>query len=283
MVTGRIPGSLGASDATGRVLHARRPLGFAGTSALTLSSEPGTPVAGSSRAQLARSPMVAAFPRQTVSKILGASSAAAGAERSREEFKAEVKQAQVQYLIIKKGRQFFDDIPDSELDQVEGDYRMRKVAAQACRKLLAAARTALAEGKAAHDGKALLTTRICVLSAYRSFAHDTRAWNAAFDKHYEKTRSRRAGLLGGPHGDAAVAHLMSVLKGKKAPPGYSNHSNGMAVDFGTSFERQDYTTNSDEDHRAGWRRTWLHGWLVINARSFGFQPLETEEWHWDYR
>jgi hypothetical protein len=226
---------------------------------------------------------VAASPRKAASRILGAAGAAAGSERSREEFKAEVKQAQIHYLVTQKGRQFFEDIPDGELEKVEGEYRMRKVAAQACRKLLAAARAALAEGKAAHDGKAVLTTGISVLSAYRSFAHDTRAWNGAFDKHYEKTRSRRAGLMGGPHGDAAVAHLMKVLKGKKAPPGYSNHSNGMAVDFGTSFERQDYTTNSDEDHRAGWRRTWLHGWLVSNARSFGFQPLETEEWHWDFR
>jgi hypothetical protein len=282
MVTGRIPGPFGASDATGRVLISRQPLGFAGTSALPLSSEPGSPIPQSSRVQLAKSPRVAASPRKAASKILGVSGAA-GSERSREEFKAEVKQAQIHYLVTQKGRQFFEDIPDAELEKVEGEYRMRKVAAQACRKLLAAARSALAEGKAAHDGKAVLTTGIGVLSAYRSFAHDTRAWNAAFDKHYEKTRGRRAGLVGGPHGEAAVAHLMKVLKGKKAPPGYSNHSNGMAVDFGTSFERQDYTTNSDEDHRAGWRRTWLHGWLVSNARSFGFQPLETEEWHWDYR
>lgn len=283
MVTGRIPGPFGASDATGRVINSRQPLGFAGTSALAVSSDHGASIPQSSRVQLAKSPKIIASPRKAASKILGASGTSAGSARSREEFKAEVKQAQIQYLVTKKGRQLFDDISDAELERIEGDYRMRKAAAQACRKLLAAARTALAEGKAAHDGKAVLTTGIRLLSAYRSIAHDTRAWNGAFDKHYEKTRSVRAGLAGGPHGDAAVVHLMEVLKGKKAPPGYSNHSNGMAVDFGTSFERQDYTTNSDEKHRADWRRTWLHGWLLANARSFGFHPLETEEWHWDYR
>jgi hypothetical protein len=282
MVTGRIPGPFGASDASERVLNLRRPLGFGGTAALPMNSEIVATLSVASTVRLAKRLKVASPPRKTATRILGASGTNTS-ESSREEFKAEVKQAQIQYLITEKGRQFFEDIPDAELDTIEGEHRMRKIAAQSCRKLLAAARAALSEDKGGKDGKALLTTNISVLSAYRNFAQDTRAWNRAFDKHYEKTKVLRAGLAGGPHGDAAVAHLMNVLKGKKAPPGYSNHSNGMAVDFGTSFERQDYTTNTDSDHRAGWRRTWFHRWLVSNARSFGFHPLATEEWHWDFR
>lgn len=32
----------------------------------------------------------------------------------------------------------------------------------------------------------------------------------------------------------------------------------------------------------GWKSTWLHRWLVANAARFGFKPLSTEAWHWDY-
>lgn len=235
MVTGRIPGALGASEAAGRVLNLRRPLGFAGTASIPSSSEPATALDAASDILLAKAALTASLPRRTGSKILGTSGTRAGGERTREEFRVAVKQAQIRYLVSRKGRVFFEDIPDAELETIEGDFRMRKVAARACRELLAAARAALSESQAARDRKALGTTAIRVLSAYRSYAHDTRAYNAAFDKHYEKTMEHRAGLTGGPHGDAAVAHLMNVLKGKKAPPGYSNHSNGLAVDFGTSF------------------------------------------------
>lgn len=283
MVTGRVPGAFGVSEAAGRVLNLRRPLGFAGAASIPLSSEPAAALGASSGVPLGSSAMTASLPRRTGSKILGASGTRAGGERTREEFRVEVKQAQIRYLVSRKGRVFFDDIPDAELETIEGEYRMRKVAARACRELLAAARAALSEGQAAGDRRALGTTVIRVLSAYRSYAHDTRAYNAAFDKHYEKTIEHRAGLMGGPHGDAAVAHLMNVLKGKKAPPGYSNHSNGLAVDFGTSFAHRNYVTNTDEDHRAGWRRTWFHAWLRDNARRFGFHALQTEEWHWDFR
>ena len=43
------------------------------------------------------------------------------------------------------------------------------------------------------------------------------------------------------------------------------------------------TFGANTSQRAGWRRTWLHRWLVPNAERYGFRPLATEEWHWDYR
>jgi LAS superfamily LD-carboxypeptidase LdcB len=67
----------------------------------------------------------------------------------------------------------------------------------------------------------------------------------------------------------------------KTPPGWSNHSNGMAVDFNTQYAGTLYAARSKQ--RAGWRTTWLHRWLVGNAERHGFHPLETEEWHWDFR
>lgn len=67
----------------------------------------------------------------------------------------------------------------------------------------------------------------------------------------------------------------------KTPPGWSNHSNGMAVDLNTHYAGTVYAASSKQ--RAGWRTTWLHHWLVANARTHGFHPLSTEEWHWDFR
>lgn len=66
----------------------------------------------------------------------------------------------------------------------------------------------------------------------------------------------------------------------KAAPGFSNHSNGTAVDFQTMHGGTDYFANSSQ--HAGWRATWLHPWLLQNAATYGFKPLASEEWHWDY-
>jgi hypothetical protein len=67
----------------------------------------------------------------------------------------------------------------------------------------------------------------------------------------------------------------------KAPPGWSNHSNAMALDFNTSFGGTLYRALSEQ--RAAWKTTWLHPWLVAHAPQFGFHPYSKEEWHWDYR
>lgn len=44
-----------------------------------------------------------------------------------------------------------------------------------------------------------------------------------------------------------------------------------------------YDPNTNKTHRQGWKATWLHAWLVDNAQRYGFYPLSTEVWHWDYR
>jgi LAS superfamily LD-carboxypeptidase LdcB len=70
------------------------------------------------------------------------------------------------------------------------------------------------------------------------------------------------------------------MKDFKAPPGYSNHSNGMAVDFNTTQAKQKYAAKKKQND--AWKKTWFHDWLTHNARRFGFKPLSTEAWHWDY-
>lgn len=59
-----------------------------------------------------------------------------------------------------------------------------------------------------------------------------------------------------------------------------NHSNGNVVHFQT--EQSGTLFQALTEQRAGWRKTWLHSWLIKHAATYRFNPLVTEEWHWDY-
>lgn len=216
--------------------------------------------------------------------LLVSSAAPLGSAGSGSRTLVEFKQAVLEGQMARsraRGRVHAPPVPAAELSVVEGNHKLRLEAAEACRRLLADARAALASAKAAGEPAAAPTTSIGVASAYRDYAQDEAAWNASFHKHYHKTQTQRSGLPGGAHGDAAVRWLIEHLAPIKAPPGFSNHSNGLAVDFSTVHGGTTYGPNTDQ--REGWRRTWLHPWLVANAARFKFMPLASEEWHWDYR
>jgi hypothetical protein len=194
------------------------------------------------------------------------------------EFKRAVLDGQISHL-VRKGRHFFAAVPASELEVIEGRHRMRKSAAGRCRELLVAAREALADGKQQGDPRARNTESIVVHSAYRTMTEDTAAWEKTFRTHYGKAMKKN--LLGDdPLGPGALRYMVKKLIPLKAPPGYSNHSNGAAVDFGTTFGGIYY--KADSSTRLEWRETWLHRWLLANAATFGFKPLASEEWHWDF-
>jgi hypothetical protein len=168
------------------------------------------------------------------------------------EFKAKVLAEEIA-MRTRRGRKHFAAVPESELVVVEGDKKMRKEAAARLQVLLAKARADLkaeqeaftALPKEARDaaraaawakGEVAVSDvkRIWVQSAYRDFKYDEDLWHRYFkEKYYPKTKAKRAELKGGPHGDAAVRYLAKYISGKKAPPGFSNHSDGRAVDFGT--------------------------------------------------
>jgi zinc D-Ala-D-Ala carboxypeptidase len=68
-----------------------------------------------------------------------------------------------------------------------------------------------------------------------------------------------------------------------APPGYSEHHTGYAIDIGDM--------NSDTDLKMTFQDTNVYRWLVINAPKFGFeqsfpynnpQGVSFEPWHWRY-
>jgi LAS superfamily LD-carboxypeptidase LdcB len=194
------------------------------------------------------------------------------------EFKRAVLDKQVAHL-VRKGRHFFAAVPSSELAVIEDKHRMRKAAAGRCRELLAAAREALAEAKQRGDERARSTESVVIHSAYRTIAEDKAAWENTFRTHYRKAMKKNR-FDDEPLGARALSFMVRTLISYKAPPGYSNHSNGSAVDFGTTFRGFYY--KADSSKRIEWRETWLHAWLIQNAATFGFKPLATEEWHWDF-
>ncbi|HEX5657052.1 MAG TPA: D-alanyl-D-alanine carboxypeptidase family protein [Polyangiales bacterium] len=178
-----------------------------------------------------------------------------------------------------QGKAYFPPVPPDELETVEGNYKMRRGAAGRGRDLLAAARAALADAKSADDAKANKTSSLGVCSAYRAYDYDAARWRETFKKLYDKMRAKSL-YVGQEHGTAAANYMLQKILPLKAPPGFSNHSNGKAVDFRTMHAGTDYVADSEQ--REGWRTTWLHGWLVENAADYGFKPLASEEWHWDY-
>jgi len=180
----------------------------------------------------------------------------------------------------RSGRNYYPPVPDNELEIVEGTHRMRRLAAQNCRALLAAARAALAAAKAANESKAIRATQIGLGSSYRDYAYDARLWERYYPDYYRDTQTKREAAPGGAHGPASVEILARHISPRKAAPGFSNHSNGMAVDFTTTVDNVQLTDKSSHE---AWRQTWLHAWLLPNAATYQFYPLASEEWHWDYR
>jgi hypothetical protein len=209
---------------------------------------------------------------------LGAANPAGGSRSSYQLFQQAVLDRQIARA-RSKGNSFFPAVAETELEVVEGRYRMRKAAAKSCRELLAAARAALAAGKATGDARASQTQSIGVTSAYRDYDYDAKIWRDTFQQYYDEML-RDGTYAGREHGHAAIQHMLGIMLPTKAAPGYSNHSNGTAVDFKTTHGGIEYTAKKKQ--RSGWRTTWLHPWLVENAATFGFKPLASEEWHWDY-
>ncbi len=170
--------------------------------------------------------------------------------------------------------------------------RTATATAAAAGRLLAAANAALALAQQAGDADAQRTVRLTATSGYRGSDHQRRLWLGYFaSKYYNRTRAARLGLPGGPHSDAALEYLLRSRKaggygvgGRIAAPGFSNHQGGIALDFWQQrTPGHGIANDSDDASRSRWRRSWFHGWMLTQAEIYGFQPITTEEWHWEYR
>ncbi|HEX9094881.1 MAG TPA: D-alanyl-D-alanine carboxypeptidase family protein [Candidatus Dormibacteraeota bacterium] len=171
-------------------------------------------------------------------------------------------------------------VPDKQLGSVEG-LPIHKTAEADANSLLHKARAAHDVAKKNGDARALACTSIGISNAYRSPATDFDAWQDAFKTHYDSTAKRRRAQVGGPFGDAAVAILAAEMFNFKASPGFSNHTQGLAMDFTTHQDGQGLTAKSAQKEL--WRDSWLYLWLRKNAHDSHFAQLPTEEWHWDHQ
>lgn len=195
----------------------------------------------------------------------------------------------------RKGRRAQADLREDQLMKIPGTtISTRKDTAMAAAALLTAANTALAVARAAGDAEALKVARISVTSGYRSAARQLKLWRGVFAApggYFDKTAAARRDLPGGPLGDAAVAYFLRSrakggfgIGGRIAAPGFSNHQSGSAIDFRVDLQNAGSIKHDSQDRfRAIWRKSWFHPWMNANAARFGFHPIPTEEWHWEYR
>ena len=203
-------------------------------------------------------------------------------------------------------------IPDEELSTVEGDFKLRKLAAEKCRTLLMRARQdlkneQLALQKKSKEEQAALTKKakadgeilassvrfIGITSAYRSPKYDLELWRRYFrQKYYPVTDKQRRAFgywEGGRHGRKAVHHMVDFIKGRKAAPGFSNHSRGIAVDFFTmedGLRLQAETGNNNKALKAlnkRWEKSWLYRWLDKHKKDYKMDRIATEAWHWEFQ
>ena len=172
------------------------------------------------------------------------------------------------------GGDFVLDLPESALAPIEG-HKARRDAAAAAAALLAEARAALAIERPA--------ARIGILSAYRPASRQFTIWQgrepSGKDKgsgfpYYYREAIQKGIVRAGDFSDAAARRVAEYLGGYIASPGYSNHQDGLAFDFGTGSVGGGLGKLSS--------RAWFHGWLTKHKERLKFRPLRTEPWHWTY-
>jgi hypothetical protein len=151
-------------------------------------------------------------------------------------------------------------------------------AARAGRRLLEAARGHFSADRKAHGQRDLI-----VYTGYRSAAFQLEIWEYRFPERYRATQAARARLPGGPHGRRAAQHLAAYYAARTAPPGFSLHGRGLAIDFGCVTKEGDWIGSNGSFVRA-WKSSYCFRWLSANAGRFGFQlnPNIDEPWHWEY-
>lgn len=125
---------------------------------------------------------------------------------------------------------------------IKGSVTLHRRAAEAWTAMLRAARA---------DG--IADPLLLVVSGYRSGEQQERLWRSALVRYGSPEAARRW----------------------VAPPGSSAHQSGRAVDLYLG-------ARNDSGNVAQLRTMPAYGWLLTNARRFGFYPYEAEPWHWEY-
>ena len=186
------------------------------------------------------------------------------------------------------------EIAKSELETVEDRFKLRSYAARACRELLKNARADLKAAKA--NGTVHKDTDFGLTSAYRGPEYDKALWRQYFRSKYYKLKLARveAQFYVGEKNlnrivQAFAQDLVEFIAKRKAAPGYSNHTNGIAVDFWTKENGVMHQAESGKGDsglgkvNAAWATTWLYKWLERHKSVYQLDRIETEAWHWEFK
>ncbi len=192
-------------------------------------------------------------------------------------FKQKVYEASVNGNIA-RGQIMFSGLGKDELTEVDGKLIKNDVAPHLSQ-MMSELRAAWREAKAGGDDKAARVSKIGLTSGYRDPEHDFSLWDDYFYQYYAATAALRE-KTGDPHGAESQKLLVKFIHGKKAPPGFSNHTGGTAVDMSAVVDGDDL--GADFSKQKAWYDSWVWHWLHTNAHRFGFQPIKTEAWHWEF-
>jgi hypothetical protein len=176
----------------------------------------------------------------------------------------------------REGKKFIAGLDGEDLGPIPNGEQMRSDIAKRFNKMWAEVEAAHKARKDAHKGDS-----IRVASGYRTADYDNDKWDGAFNKACRKTLAERQ-RTGDEYGTRALDIIFRFINGKKAPPGYSGHTHGIAADLNTVENGRRWIVDSDYDHQVGWQTTWLYQWLVENAWKHKFYQLKTETWHWEF-
>jgi D-alanyl-D-alanine carboxypeptidase len=195
----------------------------------------------------------------------------------REIFELETKWA------MSSGRKPFWALADSDLETIEG-VKLHKDAVSSAWAMLEKARFDLKTAKARGKPEALRVSKVGIASGYRrGHTDDFKAWTKAYSSTYGTRYNKRKeqGREKEPFTAAETSELRTAMINNKAVPGFSNHTRGTAIDFSTTEGNQ--TLGPSRSDSAAWRVSWFYNWLMTNAYKFGWNPLSTEEWHFDFK
>jgi zinc D-Ala-D-Ala carboxypeptidase len=143
----------------------------------------------------------------------------------------------------------YEEAPSSELQSIGGGFKLRVAAAGKFQEMVAAARSA--------------GVNITVISAFRSVAEQQHLF---FDVKAQR------------------AQVTTKRAEVSAPPNYSEHHTGYAVDLGDA-------SAPGANLNQGFDRTRAYNWLQANAPRYSFelsfpegnaQGVSYEPWHWRY-
>ena len=151
-------------------------------------------------------------------------------------------------------------------------------AALAARRLLEAFRKDLDADRKQHGERNML-----VYTGYRSSLFQLEIWEHHFPGRYKATAKARARSRGGEHGKAAALLLAQYFGARTAPPGYSLHGRGIAIDFGC-ITRDGAWIGSNGSFAKAWKKSFCFRWMKSHAKRFGFRLNESidEPWHWEF-